>query len=311
MAAPVLEAPGVPVPGELIDQYGQVVDGLTTLASSDLAQLVGSMDPGRPGASRDVLLATVPGLLEPYIVAAGDAGATFYEVVRGIAAVGGRFLASTVAAPDESRYDALVRWAVGSWFHPDNETDVLTLLAGGAQRIVSGAFRDTIAGNAAVDDVLVGYQRVAAPGCCAFCAMLASRGELNANPDDAERVIGRGVPVEKTKGRSGGQGRGVLPRRTRQIGDEYHDYCRCRAVPVFESTYVELQEEAAQYYETYRDAADKIAEGQELRWVEFPEAKRGGREGRFEWFHANGARLTDKKRLEMTLASMRQALGAR
>lgn len=74
------------------------------------------------------------------------------------------------------------------------------------------------------------YQRIARPGCCAFCAMLASRGAVYASLDAATKVVGRGVPIPRDANgdrikKSGGQAGGIKTRGTRLPGESYHDQC--------------------------------------------------------------------------------------
>jgi hypothetical protein len=109
----------------------------------------------------------------------------------------------------------------------------------------------------------MGYQRVPKPGCCAFCGMLASRGASGttnySSEEAAFRVVGRGVPVEKTRGKRGGQGKGIGPRGSRKIGEKFHDHCKCRAVPVSKGNYVQMQEDADRYLESYAEARESVS----------------------------------------------------
>lgn len=93
-----------------------------------------------------------------------------------------------------------------------------TTLTGATQRLVLAGDRETT--NATIDasDVIVGYRRVTGGSPCAFCAMLASRGAVYKSERSATRVVG-------VSGRARG---------SRQIGNEYHDHCRCSVLPLYE-----------------------------------------------------------------------------
>jgi hypothetical protein len=47
-----------------------------------------------------------------------------------------------------------------------------------AEKEVARGFRDSITGNTRIDRDAIGWSRVARPGCCKFCAMIASRGAV-------------------------------------------------------------------------------------------------------------------------------------
>ena len=90
-------------------------------------------------------------------------------------------------------------------------------LAGSAARLALGGARKmtlrTIDGQA----VIVGYRRVARPGACDFCSMLAGRGA-----------------VYKSRQRAAFVGQSGRVRGTRQIGASYHDNCSCVVEPLYE-----------------------------------------------------------------------------
>jgi hypothetical protein len=91
-------------------------------------------------------------------------------------------------------------------------------LAGVVTKQTADAAREAVTQATRDDSEAVGWARVTRPKACAWCLMLASRGAVYHSEQDAARVTG------------GERGR---TRGTQAKGNEYHDDCRCFAVPVF------------------------------------------------------------------------------
>ncbi|MET0887904.1 MAG: hypothetical protein ABWX92_15815 [Mycetocola sp.] len=212
--------------------YGRSVDDLATLALRDVQALLSAFGDSDPVEVRNGLLLALPEVISPYLTASGDLAATWYEDLRA-AAVGGSFYAKSSGVVNDAHIESLVRWGVKPLFG-QGSSSVLSLVGGGVQRMVANAGRDTIFDNVMADRVRVGYARIPRAGCCAFCSMLASRGAVYNSAESAGGVVGRGVDAAATAGKRGGQGKGVKARGARSLGSrEYHDFCRCRAAPVF------------------------------------------------------------------------------
>lgn len=220
-----------------VAQHRAQIDGLSTLVFSDLNRLLSSLDGKSPILIRDTLLEVCPELVAPYLTASGDLTAAWYEDLRRDA-LGGTFYATSSGEVNKQQLDALVRYGVSPLFGQSAST-VLSLIGGGMQRMVAGASRDTVVGNARKDVVSTSWARVARPGACEFCAMLAGRGAVYRSAANAGMVIGRGVDPsaafdENGKRKRGGIGKGVQARGSRAVGaDKYHDFCRCTAEPTF------------------------------------------------------------------------------
>jgi hypothetical protein len=278
------------IPYEVTQGYGLTLDQLSTAALADLNALMVSLSGESPDRQRAVLFEAFPEVFNPYAAAASSVSATFYEEVRSLSNVDGD-PASTLDRVDSDRWGSLVGWGTqGSMFERGGAALVYSLLSGGLTAIMREMASDTIIGNGQLERVQVGYQRVPSPGCCAFCHMVASKGDLFKSAEDAERVIGRGMPIPKVK-RRGGQARGIRPRGSRAIGESYHDHCKCKGVPVFEDNYAEMQDGANNYLDAYAEARNKVYE----------QRKADGYKG-------YGDQATSQK---MILAEMRQALGVK
>lgn len=151
-------------------------------------------------AARDGLLDTLPRFAETYGTAASALGADWYDELRDAAEVRGRFTAIPADLPNRGRTDALARWSVEPLYQaePDFAT-TLVKVAGGLQRIIANADRQTVMGSATADRNARGWAR-AGVGECDLCQLLIGRG---------------GVYTEAT------------------ADFETHDRCGCVAVPAF------------------------------------------------------------------------------
>lgn len=92
-------------------------------------------------------------------------------------------------------------------------------LAGVITKQTADAAREAVTEATRDDSRAVGFARVTRPKACAWCLMLASRGAVYHSAADASQVTGGAR--RRTRG-------------TREKGEEYHDDCRCFAVPVFD-----------------------------------------------------------------------------
>lgn len=282
------------IPLAMVRGYDTTLTQLSTAALGDLRALMNSLGDVDPARAQAVLQEAFPEVFNPYAAASSAVSASFYEEVRVMSEVRGRFDAETLDSVDSNRYQALVGWgARGSVLERGGAALAYSLLSGGLTQILTELAADTIIGNAALDPAPMGYQRVPRAGCCAFCGMLASRGAKYGADQAGQmggRVIGRGIPVPKQR-KSGGQARGIRPRGSRAIGEKFHDDCKCRAMPVNEGNAVQMQADADKYLEAYADARNEVS---------------GVRKA--DGYQGFGDQATSQK---MILAKMREQLGTK
>lgn len=189
----------------LAAEHRQALASLTTLTLRDLRRIWLAAQNPNAAVVRDVLMDAVPLLAEAYGDMAGALAADYYEDVREQAEAPGRHVAQPAALPGTARYEALVRWGVDPLFQEAPEALLaLSRIGGGLQRIVSDVSRETIATNSVRDPQAQGWIRIASPGACSFCRMLADR-----------RGDGQGVYKEST------------------VRFASHDDCGCSAAPAF------------------------------------------------------------------------------
>lgn len=200
-----------------VDSYQSVIDGISAVAFAQVKALLLSLDTPNPIAFRDALLATYPELMAPFLSAASEVAAQWYAELRGAAGIGRAVRPFIAPPPPQGQLDATVRYSLTPLFRPQEfiGSGILELLAGATQKLIANQGRDTILGSSSRDSARSGVARIPRAGCCAFCAMLASRG-----------------PVYSSK----------------TAGFQAHNFCRCVAAPVFvggDNTYV--REIATQY----------------------------------------------------------------
>ncbi len=156
--------------------HRQDLNELVRLAENDLRLILQPHDDAE--TVRDVLMAALPRLVQVYGAAAATLAADWYDDLRADAAVRGRFTAVTAELPDTDRTDTLARWGAGPLFSstPDKAL-VLARVAGGLQRIVADADRQTITTSSIEDRRALGWRRITS-GACSYCERLASGGAV-------------------------------------------------------------------------------------------------------------------------------------
>lgn len=220
----------------LHDRHTRVLDAISTLAISDLVALWDLVAGGDADAITAALVELAPGLVDQWGEMAAVEAADFFDAVREHYNPGGSFAAAPAGPAPAGQVEAMVRWAVGPLYQAESDEDAaLKRLATGLDRLVRQADRDTVAGNATLDKKAAGWRRVARPGACAWCAMLATRDDYSSK--DAAGAVG-----------GGGRVRGKRP-----AGSRYHDHCRCFPEPVYVGWEPGPQEQL--WAEAYKKAA--------------------------------------------------------
>lgn len=192
---------------------------------------------------RDLLIAASPDLVNPYASSAARLTTTWYDQL----VPDSPYRAVTAPLPPAAELAASVRWAVTPLFGPADVTTAdapLERLAGSMQRRVFDASRDTVALNTAAEPG-TRYVRHASATACAFCRLLATRTEGYYRSEySAVRVVGR---AGRTRG-------------TQDLGEKYHDHCKCIAVAVRAGNKYEPPDYVHRWDQEYKDAR-KAASG--------------------------------------------------
>lgn len=296
------------IPLSVINGYDLTLESLSTAALADLRALLSGLEDVSPERSKAILFEAFPEVFNPYAAASSAVSASFYEEVRDLAGVKGSFAAETLDAVESDRWGALVGAGTQPRLLEQGAANLMfQFLSGGLTSILSTMAADTIYGNAQKDPVTTRFQRVPKAGCCGFCGMLASRGADYDSEESALRVVGRGVPVHRTKGKSGGQGKGIKPRGSQAIGEKFHDHCKCRTVQVYEGNAVEMQADADKYFDAYGTARDKINAGLTLETETF-KASDGSLKNKYKWVDVAGKQVTSTDKTKMIATAMRHDL---
>lgn len=159
---------------QLVDEHRRDLAYLISLMSANLFDLWIWGDDFQ--AARDGLTDVLPELVDTYGSAASALGADWYEESRDAAGVTGRFAAVVAPLPDRGRTDALAGWGTAFADRYDLAA-AQQKVAGGLQRIVANADRQTVMESATADPEAKGWKRVGG-GDCGFCQMLISRGAV-------------------------------------------------------------------------------------------------------------------------------------
>lgn len=200
--------------------FRTAIGDVTTLAVRDVESLLLSLDASDPIGLRDALYELLPVVVQQYGGISAQLAEEWYVELRSQVERARYAAATTEWSPDRAQLDAMVRRAMGPLFGQSDST-VLALLSGSVQRLVADAARGAVIANVQRDKIRVGWARVPQPGCCAFCAMLASRGADYGSKDTA--------------------------------GFKSHDACRCVAAPAFAGD-DELFDLASTYETQYRQS---------------------------------------------------------
>lgn len=147
------------------------VASLTTLALADLAKLWPQIT---VGTAASPLHDVMPALVTKYGMAAATLAADWYDDERDRVNPASRFRAIPADLGDAGAH-ALVGWATTK---ATDDAALRALVAGGVQRRLAGASRQTVMGSSLADPAAEGWQRQAAGDTCGFCLMLASRGAV-------------------------------------------------------------------------------------------------------------------------------------
>lgn len=211
----------------LVDQQRQVVSDVVTLATSDLVTAWGSFDTADARGTQQALTATVTDLSDAYGGALAGVTADWYDEVRADAPVRGAYTAAPGELSPAVQIDALAGWAVGPLFAAEPDADLaLARAAGGLQRMVANTARSTVLTNLRSDPQGDRWYRGTSAKPCAFCSMLASRGDVYRSESTADFKA--------------------------------HNHCHCIAVPLFRGESVELPSYYDDFAKAYTQAVERV-----------------------------------------------------
>jgi hypothetical protein len=268
-----------------------VLADLSTLTVSQLVEFFHQYS-SRPDFA-DLLKAALPQIVLPHASAAATVTAQWYNeldpgssfaatpVVNLPAARMDGTLGWALYAPTTVQPRALAEPPAADDLSAPVAPDVtLSRLSGSTKRMVYDASRDTVVTNAQQQGVR--WARVAQPDACAFCRMLATKSGssralytgrgVQVDPETGDNylaVVGRSPSLSASDRKQRAAGLAttdeLLARRAdygsvgtlrgpQELGEKYHDHCRCTAVPVPDGQVYEAPDYTAQWSQDYKDA---------------------------------------------------------
>jgi len=231
---------------EDIDLQRQGLDDLILLAKAELVELW----PALPADDAPQLKLELPDVMLALVAEYGSMAALlaadWYTELRQDAQAETPYLAALAATATAEAMASEIGYAgSGAYTSP---TKALIDAAAVLDKFVGYGHRDTIDLNVSFDpEPGVTWDRQAQADCCAFCAMLATRGGDYRSQGSALFVTGAGTRPSR-------QGK-------RALGEKYHDDCRCVATPVFTGLDYEYPPETKIWASLYDDAVKNLPTG--------------------------------------------------
>ena len=156
-----------------LPRLSDALRAVNDLAVADLAPVWALPVAELAGALLDV----VPAAVERWGEAADSVAADWYDELRDLDDVAGRF--SAIVEPGDLGAQALAGWAAEPLGRPVPDVATARLRAeGGMQQRLANAASLTVTRSAVADPAARGYMRRTDPGACRFCRMVASRGAV-------------------------------------------------------------------------------------------------------------------------------------
>lgn len=171
----------------LTEAHRRELQDLGTLLTADLAEQWRQLPLDDAIGTRVLATGLAVDLVDYYGGLAAAGAADWYDEMRAASRATGRYTARPVVPLVREQVEANVRWSVAPMFDATapRPGDALARLSGSLQKLTAEADRVTVLEAARRDPVRVRWARSARPSCCAFCAMLASRGAKYANEQTA------------------------------------------------------------------------------------------------------------------------------
>lgn len=215
------------------DAYSASQAQVVLLAHSELQAFWKALDATDPVAAKASLIDYLIALIESYGPISATIAADYYDEIREVANVAGRFLAQPADVPSAAQIREVAKWAsqpLFKWRKPitnaagkviryeDREPDLdaaLERFMGASQRLVQAAGRATLVESVKRDPAKPKFARVPHGDTCDWCIMLASRGA-----------------VYRSERSAGGL-------------EDFHDWCDCQVFVAYPGTDLPYDRDAA------------------------------------------------------------------
>ena len=201
------------------------LDQVNRMAMHDLLQIIRRAKDLEREQARIYLTEALSALVNTFGGAAAEMTATWWDEI----VADDLYEALPAYMPTYEQLTTEVRWGMAT--NEVGRIDPTSRMALLLQKHIFGASRNTVDLNAL--NTGVKYARVAQPGACSFCRILASRGAVYGSESSALFVGMSGVKKHYSDGKDKGtrlkKGR---VRGLQSAGSKYHDHCKCVAAPV-------------------------------------------------------------------------------
>ena len=148
---------------------------VTAAAVAEIRSVAADLDPNPLRATLEAIGLVVPTFYD----AAGALSVAWYDDLRAETQPAATYAPTIIGDPDTDWIEREVQKALEAI---DEETDRFLTLADEAialaDKEVARGFRDSMLGNLRIDEEAIGWSRVARPGACKFCVMLAGKGSV-------------------------------------------------------------------------------------------------------------------------------------
>lgn len=158
-----------------VDEHRAQINGITTLAESDIATYAASIVSESPDRAAPQLRAATSAVVDRYGDLAAVSGALFYETNRPRPG----FTVELQSGAISDQITSAMGWALAPLFAPEGfllgPGETVTRLAAITQQFVAGADRATIREASRRDATSTGVVRQARTDACAFCALMSAQ----------------------------------------------------------------------------------------------------------------------------------------
>lgn len=251
------------MPPVAVTEFQDALAELAARSGEATDRLLARISALSPAEARAFITDAYPALLTPYMAASAQLTTQWYaEQPVADAKPGAKVFVPTPAPLAQASQLAISgRWAL-------TQTAPTVALQGNATRQVFNASRQTVEFNARAEGAR--WIRKAKPDACGFCKMLATRAALQYDRFKGRDLSYASTGVRRKLDRDGNLtkdytlvviGRSGRSRnkgdRARKIGSEYHDRCRCTAVPLRDGIY-EPPDYVERWTDEYIEAFDRF-----------------------------------------------------
>jgi len=174
--------------------------GLAVVVTREVDQAWHLLNPSDLQSTLPQFKTAVLALSHRYGLASGALAAQFYQQMRRDAGIRGRAPLLVADPARAEQVNRVIDWATGPLWGQSDVPAAQTKVRGAAEKMVLDVGRRTIIDTVHHDPAATAWARIAEPGACEFCVLLAGRGSIY-KQDTA--------------------------------GFQSHDHCRCHAAPIF------------------------------------------------------------------------------